>query len=91
MGCQHGIAEQIVDAKANYVLAIISSGHATDNIALMNKAALNLLKNEKSTKVGIKSKRLKAGWDNDYMLKVLAVGFYLYKSDTFALVLYTQA
>jgi len=53
----------------------LRSGHAAENIALMNKVALNLLKNEKSTKVGIKSKRLKAGWDNDYMLKVLTVGF----------------
>jgi predicted transposase YbfD/YdcC len=50
------------------------SGHAAQNIALINKLALNLLKNEKSTKVGVKSKRLKAGWDNNYMMKVLSVG-----------------
>ena len=52
----------------------LRSGHAAQNIALMNKLALNLLKNETSTKVGVKSKRLKAGWDNDYMMKVLNVG-----------------
>ena len=52
----------------------LRSGHAAQNIALMNKLALNLLKNEKSTKVGVKSKRLKAGWDNGYMMKVLSVG-----------------
>jgi hypothetical protein len=40
----------------------------------MNKLALNLLNNEKSTKVGVKSKRLKAGWDDDYMMRVLSVG-----------------
>jgi hypothetical protein len=40
----------------------------------MNKLALNLLNNEKSTKVGMKSKRLKAGWDDDYMMKVLSAG-----------------
>ena len=51
------------------------SGHVAENIAMMNKIALNLLKNEKNVKVGVKSKRLKAGWDNDYMMKVLAVGF----------------
>jgi hypothetical protein len=44
------------------------------DIALINKLALNLLNNEKSTKVGVKNKRLKAGWDNDYMMKVLSVG-----------------
>ena len=42
---------------------------------MMNKIALNLLTNEKSVKVGVKSKCFKAGWDNDYMMKVLAVGF----------------
>ena len=52
----------------------LRSGSAAENIALMNKIALNLLKNEKSIRLGIKNKRLKAGWDNDYMLKVLTVG-----------------
>ncbi len=50
------------------------SGYAAQNISLMNKVALNLLKNEISVKVGIKGKRLKAGWDNAYMMKVLTVG-----------------
>jgi len=40
----------------------LRSGHAAQNITLINKLALNLLKNEKTTKVGVKSKRLKAGW-----------------------------
>ncbi len=52
----------------------LRSGYAAQNIALINKIALNLLKNEKSVKVGVKSKRLKAGWDNAYMMKVLTVG-----------------
>jgi predicted transposase YbfD/YdcC len=52
----------------------LRSGFAAQNIGLINKIALNLLKNEKSVKVGIKSKRLKAGWDNAYMMKVLTVG-----------------
>ncbi|MDC9606890.1 ISAs1 family transposase [Xenorhabdus griffiniae] len=53
----------------------LRSGHAAENVALINKIALNLLKNEKSVKVGVKTKRQKAGWDNDYMMKVLTVGF----------------
>jgi hypothetical protein len=52
----------------------LRSGDGAQNIALLNKLALNLLKNEKSTKVGLKSKGLKAGWDEDYMMKVLSVG-----------------
>jgi hypothetical protein len=33
---------------------------------------LNLLKQDRSLKCGIKAKRKKAGWDHDYLLKVLA-------------------
>lgn len=45
--------------------------NAAQNFSILNKIALNLLKNEKSSKVGVKSRRLKAGWDNDYLMKVL--------------------
>ena len=48
----------------------LRSGYAAENFALMNKVALNLLKNEKSVRLGVKNKRLKAGWDDDYMMKV---------------------
>jgi predicted transposase YbfD/YdcC len=37
------------------------SGFAAQNYALLNRIALNLLKNEKTTKVGVRGKRLKAG------------------------------
>jgi hypothetical protein len=53
----------------------LRSGYAAENFSLMNKVALNLLKNERSTKVGIKTKRLKAGWDDKYLMKVIATGF----------------
>ena len=53
----------------------LRSGYAAENFSMMNKIALNLLKNEKSVKVGVKTKRMKAGWDEDYMMKVLTVGF----------------
>ena len=50
----------------------IRSGHAPENMTLMRKIALNLLAKEDSVKVGKKAKRLKAGWDDDYLLKVLS-------------------
>jgi len=53
----------------------LRSGYAAENFSMMNKIALNLLKNEKIVKVGVKTKRLKAGWDEAYMMKVLTVGF----------------
>lgn len=47
------------------------AGNAAQNFSLINRITLNLLKNEMSAKVGVKGKRLKAGWDNDYLLKIL--------------------
>jgi predicted transposase YbfD/YdcC len=49
----------------------IRTDQAPENVAILRHIALNLLKQEKSLKVGIKSKRLKAGWDESYLLKVL--------------------
>ena len=43
---------------------------AAQNFSLVNKIALNILKKDKS-KGSIKSKRLKAGWDNNFLLKLI--------------------
>lgn len=51
----------------------VRSKHAAENFGLIRKFALNMLKRERSARIGIKGKRLKAGWDNDYLKKVLAV------------------
>ena len=47
------------------------AGHAAQNFSLLNRIALNLLKQETTLKRGIKGKRLKAAWDPAYLLKLL--------------------
>jgi predicted transposase YbfD/YdcC len=47
-------------------------GHAAENLAVLRHIALNLLRRERSATVGIETKRLKAAWDETYLLKVLA-------------------
>jgi hypothetical protein len=48
-------------------------GNPAQNYSLLLKMALNLLKNEKTEKQGIKGKRLKALWDLDYLRKVMKI------------------
>jgi predicted transposase YbfD/YdcC len=45
--------------------------NAPHNLAILRHMALNLLKQEKTGKGGINAKRLKAAWNDDYLLKVL--------------------
>jgi predicted transposase YbfD/YdcC len=47
-------------------------GHAAENFAVIRHIALNLLKTDKSKKIGVKSKRLAAGWDEAYLLRIIA-------------------
>jgi predicted transposase YbfD/YdcC len=49
----------------------IRKDHAPQNMALIRHIALNLLKQETSIKVGIATKRQRAGWDNHYLQKVV--------------------
>lgn len=52
----------------------IREGHAAENFSRLRRIALNLLKNEKTVKAGIKAKSKTAGWDHNYLLKVLGSG-----------------
>ena len=52
----------------------IRQGHGAENFSRLSRIALNLLKQERTNKHGIKTKRLRCGWDHDYLLTVLAQG-----------------
>ena len=45
--------------------------HSAHNLALVHHLALNLLKQQTSRKIGIKNRRLRVGWDTDYLAKVI--------------------
>jgi len=49
----------------------VRKDHAPENLAVIRQFALNLLKREDSLAVGIRAKRKRAAWDQDYLLKVL--------------------
>ena len=51
----------------------IRQGHARHNPAILRRLALNRLHSEKRTKIGITAKRKRAGWNHDYLLKVLSL------------------
>lgn len=48
-------------------------GNAAENLSRVRRLALTLLKQERTAKVGIKAKRLMAGWNENYLLKVLRI------------------
>jgi len=47
--------------------------HSAQNFAVIRKIVLNLLKQEGSNKLSLRTKRLKAGWDNNFLLKILNI------------------
>jgi predicted transposase YbfD/YdcC len=46
-------------------------GQADANFSILRRTALSLLKNNHTLKVGVKNKRLAAGWDDSYLEQVL--------------------
>jgi len=49
------------------------TGYAAENLATLRRLALNLLKQERTKKRGIRGKQLNAGWDHAYLLRLLGV------------------
>jgi predicted transposase YbfD/YdcC len=52
-------------------LCRVRKDHAPENFGILRHMATNLLKQEKTLKGGIQTKRLKSAWDHGYLMKVL--------------------
>lgn len=51
----------------------IRIGHAATNLGIIRHFALNLIKQDKSRKVGVKASRKRAGWDETYLHRLLGL------------------
>ena len=50
----------------------IRKGHGAHNFSILRRLALNLLRQDTSTRLGIKNKRLRAAWDPSYLISLLS-------------------
>jgi predicted transposase YbfD/YdcC len=62
----------VLDIAFNEDQSRVRKDNAPQNFAVLRHMALNMLKQEKTAKGGIKAKRLQCGWNANYLLKVLA-------------------
>jgi predicted transposase YbfD/YdcC len=61
----------VLDVVFGEDLSRVRVGNAAENLAVLRRLALNLLKTEKTAKLSVRAKRLKAAWENNYLLKIL--------------------
>lgn len=51
----------------------VRAGHAAENLAVIRRIALNLIRQDPATKGSVHTKRLKAAWDHAYLLHLLSL------------------
>lgn len=56
----------------------VRKDHGPQNLSLLRKLALMLVRKESTNKRGAAVKRKRAAWDNDYLLKVISAGIDLF-------------
>ena len=63
----------VLDVTFQEDLCRVRSGNAAENLAVLRHFAVNLLRREQASRLSVRAKRLKAAWDNRYLLKLLAL------------------
>ena len=61
----------VLDVCFNEDSCRVRKDNGAENLAILRHISLNLLTRDKTTKAGTRTKRLKAGWDNQYLEKLL--------------------
>ena len=62
----------VLDVVFNEDMARNRKDHSAENMATIRRIALNLVKADKLSKASIRGRRLKAGWDDNYLLKLIS-------------------
>lgn len=50
----------------------LRQGHAAENFSRLNRLCTNRLRQDRTLKVGLRAKRLRAGWDHEYLLHLIS-------------------
>ena len=66
-----GIHSRTLDAPFGEDGSMTRVGHAAENMSTLRRLALNLVKGEKSLKIGVAAKRKRAGWDLERLRAIL--------------------
>ena len=66
----HWILDVAMDEDINRARA----GHSAQNLSLIRKVVLNLLRRDKKSQGGVQARQKRAGWDHDYLLELLTLG-----------------
>jgi predicted transposase YbfD/YdcC len=69
-GIENGL-HWVLDVAFNEDRLRLRDRNAIENLALLNRLAVSVLRQDKSVKAGVKCKRKRAGWDDNYLLQLL--------------------
>jgi len=72
-GIENGL-HWVLDVAFNEDRLRLRERNAIENVALLNRLAVSLLRQDKTVKAGVKCKRKTAGWNDDYLLHLLLQG-----------------